>query len=144
MWIIATALLIAAEDKKADVDAAELKKFAGTWAVTAREHGGKKQPKKQFADQTLTFAGAKFTYKDGDDVLEQAEVVALDPGATPGTIDVKITSGDDKGKVTKAIYKFDGDKLTLCIAEPGKDRPKGFDGQSGTGQALVELTRKKK
>jgi len=144
MWIIAAALLIGLDDKKTDVDAAELKKFAGKWSVTAQEHGGKKAPAKQLASLALTIDGAGCTLKDGDEVREESEVVALDPKAKPAAIDLKITGGDDKGKVVKAIYKFDGDKLTLCLAEPGKDRPKGFAGQSGTGHTLLELARKKK
>ena len=31
---------------------------------------------------------------------------------------------DAKGKMSKAIYKLDGEKLTICVSAPGKDRPK--------------------
>src|SRR5262249_23661788 len=132
------------DDKKNEVDAAELKKFAGSWTVTGHEHGGAKTPAKKLASLALTIDGAKTTFKDGDEVREASKVVALDPSAKPATLDFEITSGDDKGKVVTAIYKFDGDKLTVCFAEPGKDRPKGFAGQSGTGHTLLQLARKKK
>jgi uncharacterized protein (TIGR03067 family) len=141
-WILAAALL-ACQDKS-DVDAAELKKLAGAWAVQSHEHGGNKTPAKELASLSVSFAGKKTTTREKDDVKEESEVVLLDPKAKPGQIDVKITSGDDKGKLVKGIYKLDDDKLTVCVAEPGKDRPKAFAGKQGTGHTLLVLLRQKK
>ena len=50
----------------------------------------------------------------------------------------------NKDKVVKGIYKFDDDKLTLCLAEPGKDRPKAFAGKAGSGHTLLVLLKQKK
>src|SRR3954453_5042722 len=116
IWIF-TAVLLASE-KQTDVDAAELKKLAGAWAVLSSEHGGKKTPMKQLAPLAVSVAGGKMTTREKDDVKEEAEIARLDPRASPAAIDLKIASGDDKGKVVKGIYKLDDDKLTICVAEP--------------------------
>jgi uncharacterized protein (TIGR03067 family) len=126
------------------VDAAELKKFAGAWAVLSHEHGGKKTPMKELAPLAVSVAAAKMTTREKGDVKEESEVVRLDAKAKPAAIDLKITSGDDKGKVVKGIYKLDDDKLTVCVAEPGKDRPKEFAGKEGTGHTLMVLLKQKK
>lgn len=144
MWFVAVALLIATEDKKTDVDAAELKKFAGAWAVVEEEHGGKKKPMKELASQVVSVEGAKATTKDGDEVRDETEVILLDPKAKLAAIDLKITSGDDKGKVVKGIYRFDDEKVTLCLAEPGKDRPTQFAAKEGDGQTRLVLLRQKR
>jgi uncharacterized protein (TIGR03067 family) len=141
-WLLFAVLLVS--DAKADVDAGELKKLAGAWAVLSSEHGGKKTPMKELAPLSVTVAGPKMTTREKDDVKEEAEIVRLDPEAKPAALDLKITSGDDKGKVVKAIYKRADDKLTVCVAEPGKDRPKEFAGKEGTGHTLMVLLKQKK
>jgi uncharacterized protein (TIGR03067 family) len=55
--------------------------------------------------------------------------VTIDSEAKPNpTLDLVIEDGPEeaKGKTSKAIYKLDGEKLTLCVSVPGKDRPKDF------------------
>jgi uncharacterized protein (TIGR03067 family) len=55
--------------------------------------------------------------------------VKIDTEAKPHkTLDFVIDDGpeDSKGKTSKCIYKLDGEKLTLCVSLPGKDRPKDF------------------
>src|SRR4051794_7154992 len=143
MLLVTVALLLAAGDKK-DVDAAELKKFAGAWAIQSQEHGGQKTPMKELASLAVTVTGAKAVTKNGDEVAEESEVLLLDPKAKPAAIDLKVLSGGDRGKVVKGIYKFDDDRLTLCVAEPGKDRPTEFAGKQGTGHTLLVLLRQKK
>jgi uncharacterized protein (TIGR03067 family) len=143
MLVLAVALLLADSPKDSAVDAQELKKFAGAWAVIEHEHGGKKTPRKEILSLAVEMKGEKMTTRDGTDVKEESAVVLLDPKAKPAAIDVKITSGDDKGKVVKAIYWFDGDKVILCLAEPGKDRPKEFAAKEGTGHTLMVLLKQK-
>jgi len=42
---------------------------------------------------------------------------------------------------TKAIYAIEGDRMTYCVAPPGKPRPSGFVTKKGDGYTLVSLKR---
>jgi hypothetical protein len=42
---------------------------------------------------------------------------------------------------TKAIYAIEGDRMTYCVAPPGKPRPSGFETKKGDGYTLVSLKR---
>ncbi len=42
---------------------------------------------------------------------------------------------------TKAIYAIEGDRMTYCVAPPGKPRPNGFVTMKGDGYTLVSLKR---
>jgi uncharacterized protein (TIGR03067 family) len=117
------------EKKVAEV----LKSIKGTWASDADGIDSKWT----FEGETLkaTVNGADYTCK-----------VKVDPDAKPlATMDLTIDEGpeDSKGKVSKAIYKLDGEKLTLCVSMPGKDRPKAFE-QSPDEAYLFELKKQKK
>jgi len=105
--------------KKEEASADEaVKALAGTWA---NDGGDGIQAEWKFEGDKLEANINGNTYK--------AEI-KLDAKATPhSTMDVIITEspdGDGKGKVGKAIYKLDGDKLSLCVALPGNDRPTEF------------------
>ena len=42
---------------------------------------------------------------------------------------------------TKAIYAIEGDRMTYCVAPPGKPRPSRFVTKKGDGYTLVSLKR---
>ena len=70
----------------------------------------------------------------------------IDTDAKPfAAIDLVIEDGPEeaKGKTSKGIYKLDGEKLTLCVSVPGKDRPKEF-AQTDDEAYLFELKKEKK
>jgi uncharacterized protein (TIGR03067 family) len=117
------------EKKVAEV----LKSIKGTWASDA-----------DGIDSKWTFEGE--TLKASVNGADYTCKVKVDPDAKPhATIDLTIDEGpeDSKGKVSKAIYKLDGEKLTLCVSHPGKDRPKAFE-QSPDEAYLFELKKQKK
>lgn len=134
MTYLVLSLLVFAD---AAVDATALKKFEGKWVAIDGEHGGEKTSKKDLLSWALDVTGAKWTTRDGTDVKDEMVVTKVDAKEKPAAIDLKITSDMDREKVLKAIWKLEGDRLTLCIAEPGKDRPKEFAGKKGTGHMLL-------
>ena len=128
----------------AGVDEPGLKKLQGKWQLTGQEHGGKKAAAKEVAGITLEVSKAGFTTREGVDVKEDASVVHLDAKARPAALDLKITAGPDLDKVVKGVWKLEGETLTVCIAEPGKDRPKEFKASEGTGHTLLVFKKLKK
>jgi uncharacterized protein (TIGR03067 family) len=66
----------------------------------------------------------------------------LDAVSTPGTLDMTFTEGPEKGNSYLGIFQVDGDKLKLCRADFGKERPTVFAGKAGGGHVLETLKRK--
>jgi uncharacterized protein (TIGR03067 family) len=105
-----TALALADGDESAEA----LKTLKGTWVSD------------EGIDSKWTFDGESL--KASVNGLDYTCKVKVDPKAKPATLDLIIDEGpeDAKGKTSKCIYKLDGEKLTLCVSLPGKDRPKDF------------------
>lgn len=144
LFLLLTLFTPAVEDTPKGIDKAKLKKLQGTWQLSSSELGGKKADPKEVANVTLNIDDKKAVSREGVDVKEESEITLLDPTAKPAAIDMKITAGDDKDQVVKGIWKLDGDSLTICVAEPGKDRPKEFAAKEGTGHTLLGFKRMKK
>ncbi len=109
-----------------------LKPLQGTWASSG-----------EGIDATWTFDGEKV--KANVAGMEYTCKGKVDKDAKPATIDLVIEDGPEeaKGKTSKGIYKLDGEKLTICVSVPGKDRPKDF-AQVDDEAYLFELTKEKK
>ncbi len=145
MWaVLLGALVLADEPKKAEPDRQELKKLTGHWVVVEQVHGGKKTPLKELAALSMEVAGGRLTIREGTDIKEDSRIVELAPRAKPAGIDLKILSGSDINKVVKGIYRLQGDTLTVCVAEPDRDRPTAFAAKEGTGHTLFVFKRTKK
>jgi uncharacterized protein (TIGR03067 family) len=110
-----------------------LKPFQGTWASSG-----------EGLDATWTFEGEKI--KASVAGMDYTCKGKIDTDAKPfATIDLVIEDGPEeaKGKTSKGIFKLDGEKLTMCVSAPGKDRPKEF-AQVEDAAYLFELKKQKK
>ena len=67
----------------------------------------------------------------------------LDSSKTPKTMEITGTDGPTKGKPLLAIYKIDGDSLTICYDLSGKAYPTEFKSKPDTKLFLVEYKRAK-
>jgi uncharacterized protein (TIGR03067 family) len=140
-WLGA-ALTIGTAAAQDDVVKKELKKLQGTWATVSIEAAGEKvTDKDKIKTWKLTTKGDKYTLKVGDEMVQGT--IEINPTKKPKTIDVKPDSGSNKGKTLLGIYELKGDNLKICLAPPGKDRPREFASEAGTAHQLVVYKREK-
>ena len=117
----------------------ELKKLEGEWIVVSVETSEGKQD----ADDELVaikFVGSKVT------MLEQnGEIVALDAGANPKTLDIKSKVRGKEERVAEMIYKIEAETLVI-VSYQGKDknRPTSFDKPTDGKIQILTCTRAKK
>jgi uncharacterized protein (TIGR03067 family) len=126
--LVAGVSLRGAEDKIEG----DLKKVQGKWTTPSGTGGTVK----------YTFEGRKLKVEAPNRSYEIT--VTLDASAKPEkTIDFKIDEApeDARGKTSKGIYKFEGDKFVFCFSPEG-DRPTEYK-QVGYEKIVTELTRAK-
>jgi uncharacterized protein (TIGR03067 family) len=117
-------------------------KLEGTWLATGAIKEGMKIPTEQLDKimLVLEFKDGKYSASVQGKEIETGTYKA-DASKMPATLDTNSNTGDEADKVHIGIYKLDGDSLTFAIANPGKGRPKNFDG--GPDVAVTMLKRKK-
>src|SRR5437868_2028233 len=87
-----------------------LKAIQGTWVSSENSN----------FDAKWVFKGAILTASVNG--MDYEGKVKIDDKAKPHpTLDIELTEGpeDAKGKIAKAIYKLDGEKLVVSVAVPG-------------------------
>ena len=125
-----------------DVGKKELKRHQGTWIATSSTFDGQKAPedivhsiKRIVTDDHVVWQ------RDGKQFA--GTKIALDSTNEPNTIDVIPDGGRNRGERILGIYKLDRDTLTICMAGPGRPRPKEFKAEKGSGWTLQTFAREK-
>jgi uncharacterized protein (TIGR03067 family) len=133
--LLALAVLVAAPGAK-DPPKKDAPSVVGEWvAESAVERG---RPLKPPPGTTWGFTS------DGKSVLtlggrDPAEgTYKADAGKAPAELDV---SAGPTGKPLKAIYKVDGDTLTVALVDGDGDRPAAFESPAGSRVILMVLKR---
>jgi uncharacterized protein (TIGR03067 family) len=130
---------IAADEPKKTDDAEQLK---GDWKVASAKRGGEDVPAEFVNALKISFDGKNYVNTAGDMVEEGS--YTLDATQSPKTIDFDIKKGPDAGKKQLGIYKLDGSKLKITVAEAGsKERPKSFESKEGDGNVEFVFEREK-
>ena len=114
-----------------------LESLQGEWKVVEFIRNGNADKK----DATIAFDGSKMSI--AAEKKTESMTISLDPKANPPAMDIKVSEGG-KDLTIKAIYKLEKDKLSICFALDGKERPKEFKSEKDSKQGLFVLERVKK
>nr|AUN35850.1 hypothetical protein [uncultured bacterium] len=140
--LLFTTIFFVGSATAADVDP-ELKQFQGRWEVVELVEDGKVIPREAIREWLPS--GGQFEISENailftspDDGKKHAKVFSLDATQYPRGIDL---STRDK-KDGHGIYRFDGEQLIICFADPEESqRPKEFSAKEGSKQVLMTLER---
>ena len=120
--LVITTVLMSGCNSTDDTPISDIEKLQGTWVVW--ELGREGEAKLIFSGNSIDFKGAHpQEWFKGNAVLNEE--------STPRQIDFTISEcaiPDHVGKTSKAIYKLEGNTLTLAGPRPGDEsRPNSFD-----------------
>jgi uncharacterized protein (TIGR03067 family) len=140
--LLLTAFAAAAD--KEDL-AKEKENMQGLWRAVALEANGQNAPGEVVKKFWVLIKGDNLVFNPNTE--NRQHTIVLDPKAQPKAMDLTPRDGPAKGKTLPcAIYKLDGDKLTICLDKEGQaaKRPSAFKTVTGDGFALITLERVKK
>jgi RNA polymerase sigma factor (sigma-70 family) len=115
---------------------AEAEKLQGTWDVVAFESEGVTIPPDFLKGTKTVVQGNTIVTSTATGEVIYRGTFRLDLTSTPKALDLTYTEGPSKGSTSLGIYDFGGNTWKMCLASPGKDRPKGFVTEAGSGQAF--------
>jgi uncharacterized protein (TIGR03067 family) len=112
-------------------------RLQGHWVAVSLDDG-EQLPPEQCALFTLTFIGGKLHAFLKSPINETGRIFHLDETTNPKQID--IINEDRRGDF--GIYRFEGDRLVLCIGnDDAKDRPTEFSPKGGKGRMVAVFKR---
>jgi uncharacterized protein (TIGR03067 family) len=127
--VLLVAPLMAAETPKEEAAKKDLAKMQGGWVLVSLEEDGKTATEARCKVFKVSIEGARYVFTVGG--VTAKGFSKPDPTTKPKALDIVVEEDPHKGKTKPAIYDFDGDKFLVAVAEPGKDRPKGFTAGAG-------------
>jgi uncharacterized protein (TIGR03067 family) len=131
---------LAAADAPAGDDKKDLERMQGDWACDSYVVDGMKLPDDDAQAYFRTIQGDAYAVSRFKKVLGKG-TIKLDASKKPKAIDA-LPAGRDKPLL--GIYEFDGERMKLCFAGPGKERPTAFTSEEGSGHTLTVWVREKK
>ena len=96
----------------------------GTWKPVSVELGREPLPERVMETMELMLEGNSYFMRAGGQL--DRGTVAFDEVTRPFRMDITGTSGPNKGRHIPAIWRIDGDLLTICYGLEGESRPASF------------------
>ena len=121
---------------------AEYAKHQGTWSVLSFRRDGNETPQEITRSIVRVVNGDSVIWKRAGKSFASTRV-ELDPSKSPPTIDIIPDGGPSRDKRILGIYKFDGERLIICVADPDRPRPIDFKAEKGSKWTLMTFERKK-
>jgi uncharacterized protein (TIGR03067 family) len=137
MTLLALGVLFQGSKSQQENAKKEAEKLKGTWTFAKMVRDGQDMTS-QLGEVKVVFEADKFTSPG----IEAA--FKLDPSQNPKAIDLSYKEGPAAGQTIKAIYKLEGETLTICRPRTqADDRPKEFAAPAGSGRFLFQFKRNK-
>ncbi len=134
--MLVAVLALGAEGSREAANREDIARWQGTWLVASMESDGQLASADKLAKIKLTVQGTDYHFENGS--FHEHGSYKFDAAAKPKALDIIVGDGPDKGKEHLVIYKFDDDRLTLCLEAANKKRPDRFDASTGSGR-IVEV-----
>jgi uncharacterized protein (TIGR03067 family) len=111
----------------------------GTWKPVSVELGGEPLPEEVLDTMMLMLEGNSYFMKAGEQL--DRGTIAFDEAVTPLRMDITGTKGPNAGKHIPAIWRLEGDLLTICYGLEGESRPASFTTGKNPKLFLVKYRR---
>jgi uncharacterized protein (TIGR03067 family) len=119
---------------------AELARHQGTWIAVSSRRDGKDAAPEVVASIRRIVQGDRVVWtRDGKRFA--ATTLVLDPARVPKALDVIPDGGPARGQRVSGIYRLDGDRLTICMADAGTPRPTDFSAEADEPRTLMLFRR---
>lgn len=136
LFLLASAFVTVSAGANDDDAAKDLKRMEGDWMVASMETDGMKIPDENAMALFRSVKGNQYTVSRYRKVVGKG-TIKLDATKKPRAIDALPAGASDEAKALLGIYKFEGNKLKLCFARPGKARPIEFSSKEGSEHTLT-------
>jgi uncharacterized protein (TIGR03067 family) len=140
--VLCVVFLLGADTK--DDGKKDAEKLQGKWVVKSAERGGKAVDldKEEHVPKSITIKGDTFTMDTKNGEHKGSFKVGREDKLK--TIDMTPDDPNEKDRVLKAIYRLEGDTLTICVNE-GKlsERPTEISAKEGSHKVVGVFTREK-
>jgi uncharacterized protein (TIGR03067 family) len=142
LMILAAGFVLTANTSADDSTKDDKKAFEGTWSLVSVEINMQPLEMDKLKGAKLVIKGASYSFMLGKTRLELT--YEINPTKEPKHLDLTIVQGLEKGQTYHAIYKLEGNRLTICRhTEPGKARPSTFATEPASGLMLTVWQRDK-
>ncbi len=120
----------------------DLPLLVGKWSIERAECDGENWSNPYRLAKLEITAGGKYTFALPG-VAEETGTITVAPAKSPKEMDWRADNGLAKNRVQSAIYKLDGDNLTICLSMIEDRRPTEFETSADSWRVFLTCKRKK-
>jgi RNA polymerase sigma factor (sigma-70 family) len=113
----------------------DAQRLPGVWVPVRLVREGKQVSEDEVRNLRLVLTDKAFRSECAGSLFREA-TYTIDPTREPRWMDLT-SRGEFVPHVCHAIYRIDGDQLTLCYPGPGAQRPARFESKPGSGLTLA-------